>query len=281
MKPIVLLSIIIFAAPLHANPTWNWQDKFSANEQQGLINWIEHAASGITALFGPLPYNYQVHLHRMQSGNGPCPWANTNKASGRTVHFHVNTTHSWETFKKDWTAPHELSHLMFPYLGKDGIWFAEGIASYLQYQIMYANHTISWSQGTAKLQERFARARNDRQYDDISIVELSDIVHDVGAYVRLYWGGAAYFLNVDHQLYLEKNLRLNDIIKKYLECCNREQFANTSTMMDTFNRLADTKIFTKIYHETVSKQGFPNTQSAMNWLEKHPPEFQHTKLNIK
>lgn len=271
MHRIILLSIIFLANQLAAAPNWEWEDNFSLSEQNGLINWIVHAENGITSLFGPLPYRYHVYFHRMHKGQGPCPWARTSKSSGRAVHFHVNTSHSWNEFKKDWTAPHELSHLMFPYLGENSMWFAEGIASYLQYQIMYANKTITWTQGTSKLQERFNRARMYKEYDNMSIVQLSKIVRETGAYVRLYWGGAAYFLNVDKKLYEEKNLRLNDVIREYLRCCNHQKNANADSMMLKFNRLAETEIFTDVYKETVSAQGFPDTQIALAWLKKNPP----------
>ena len=274
MHRVILLAIFSLAGQAQTTPSWKWVDRFSSNEQRGLTNWIKHAESGITSLFGPLPYNYRVYFHRMENGNGPAPWAHTNKGLGRAVHFHVNTYHSWKTFEEDWTAPHELSHLMFPYLGENSIWFAERIASYLQYQIMYANKTITWQQGTSKLQERFNRARMYRDYDDMSIVELSKIVRDTDAYVRLYWGGAAYFINVDKRLYEEKKLRLNDVIREYLRCCNHQKSANADSMMRTFNRLAETKVFTEVYKETVSRRGFPFTQKALAWLKDNPPNIQ-------
>ena len=36
----------------------------------------------------------------------------------------------------DWTAPHEMSHLAIPYIGEKEVWFAEGFASFMQYQVM-------------------------------------------------------------------------------------------------------------------------------------------------
>jgi hypothetical protein len=142
----ILLLLFAFAASLstEAKPHWCYEDRFSGSEKENLQEWIQHAEEGLTALVGPLPYTYRVHFHRMNRGKGPTPWANTDKRRGRAVHFHVNTAYSWRTFQKDWTASHELSHLMFPYLGTRGKWFAEGLASYLQYQIMYANNTITW-----------------------------------------------------------------------------------------------------------------------------------------
>jgi hypothetical protein len=270
MKHLFLLVIIFFTNQVQAVPDWHWQDKFSQKESAGLKSWVMHAESGITALFGPLPYEYRVYFHRMADPDDPVPWARTDKHNGRTVHFHVDTSHSWESFKDDWTAPHELSHLMFPYLGDGGRWFSEGIASYLQYQIMYANNTINWPEGIARLKDRFQDARS-RGLDGMSIVDLSRVVGQLGAYVRLYWGGAAYFMQVDKRLYEEKGLRLTEVIRKYIHCCYDERNAGVKTMIKTFDRISESEIFSETYFATVMQPDFPETSAALAWLSLHPP----------
>ena len=271
MLRVLSLIILFLCTQLQATPRWVWEDNFSRNEKQQLTRWITRTEDGMTALFGSLPYSYRVHFHRMTEGREPVPWAHTDKTNGRSVHFHVNTAFSWKSFNKDWTAPHELSHLMFPYLGKDNAWFSEGIASYLQYQIMYANNTVTWQQATNKFQERFTNANRYKSYDDISIVELSRIMHETGAFVRLYWGGAAYFLNVDRKLHDQKQLRLNDIITQYLNCCVFQRHHSAQAMIKKFDQLSDSTVFTDTYHETVMQNGFPDTKKPLAWLKQHPP----------
>lgn len=265
------LILICISTQAYASPRWVWEDKFSRHEKQQLTDWILRAEHGMITLFGPLPYSYRVHFHRISDGHEPVPWAHTDKRNGRTVHFHVNTSYSWRSFNKDWTAPHELSHLMFPYLGRENMWFSEGIASYLQYQIMYANDTVTWKQATNKLQERFSRAGQFKSYDDMSIIKLTRIVFETGAFVRLYWGGAAYFLNVDRKLHDQKQLRLNDVITKYINCCVFQRRHSAQAMMEKFDALSDSTIFTDTHTETVMQNGFPSTDDALNWLRRHPP----------
>jgi hypothetical protein len=48
------------------------------------------------------------------------------------VLLYVRKGASLEELRADWTAAHELSHLFHPYLGDDGRWLAEGLASYYQ-----------------------------------------------------------------------------------------------------------------------------------------------------
>jgi len=251
-------------------PDWRWESDFSQSESAGLKSWVMHAERGLTALFGTLPYQYRVYFHRSIDPEDPVPWAQTWKEYGRVVHFHVDTAHSWETFRNDWTAPHELSHLMFPYMGDSGRWFSEGIASYLQYQVMYANSTIDWSEGIARYKDRFRQARS-QGLEDMSIVDLSRIAGKLGAYVRLYWGGAAYFMQVDKRLYEQRGMRLTEVIKKYIHCCYQGRGASVTAMIKTFDRISNSEIFTETYFSTVAKSDFPETREALVWLSNHPP----------
>lgn len=261
-----------YAAAAQAVPDWRWASDFSSEEIVGLKAWVMHAEKGITSLFGPLPYHYVVYFHRQIDPEDPVPWAHTWKRDSRDVHFHVDTSHSWKDFNDDWTAPHELTHLMFPYLDDEGAWFSEGIASYLQYQVMYANNTSDWADCIAQYKDRFQAARA-QGHEDMSIVKLSPIAGKLDLYVRMYWGGAAYFMQVDKRLYEEKHMRLNDVIRKYINCCYEGPDSSVTEMMNTFDRLSNSNIFTETYQNTVAKKHFPETKAALAWLSKHPPKI--------
>ena len=265
--------LLSFACQADANPQWHFEDRFSNREKQELQEWVLHSEQGMTMLFGDLPYPYRVHFHRSKKGRGPTPWAHTDKRRGRAVHFHVNTAYAWELFRKDWTASHELSHLMFPYLGREGSWFAEGLASYLQYQIMYANKTVSWKQVGNKLEERFRAAQRTPDYDNLSIVNLSNIASHRGPFVRLYWGGAAYFMNVDMALNKQIGRGLNTVIKDYLACCLYKNYQSAEDMIEAFDKISGTRIFSQTFKQTVAQKGFPETATALAWLQDNPPRI--------
>ena len=278
----VLIVSQILANPSWADttmlgPIWKWEDRFTTQQQNSLINWIKHSEKGLISLFGPLPYNYNVYFHYAESCQTPIPRAHTDKSTGREVHFRVDMGHSLESFNKDWTASHELAHLMFPYLGENDRWFSEGLASYLQYQIMYANKAMSWAQVINKLQEHFKKTKEAKHYDNVSIVNISKDARSVDNYLRLYWGGAAYFLIADKKLLEEKGMRLNDVIREYLKCCTQEKNASAISMIQTFDRISLTNVFTEVYKETVFQTGFPNTHEALIWLTDHSPEIDTPK----
>lgn len=252
-------------------PIWNWEDTFTPQQQNKLITWIKQSEQGLISLFGPLPFSYNVYFHHAGSCDIPVPIAHIDKSKNLEVHFRVDIDHTRETFNKDWTASHELAHLMFPYLGNKNRWFSEGLASYLQYQIMYANETMSWPQVTEKLQEHFENSKDSKQHDDVSIVELSKTPRSVDNYLRLYWGGAAYFLIADKRLFEENGMRLSDVIREYLKCCTHEKNASAISMIQTFDHISSTNVFIEVYSETVVQTGFPDTHEALDWLTNHSP----------
>ena len=268
--------LITFTASfnIEASVQWRWEDRFSSRDKAMLQDWILHAETGLSRLFGPLPYTYRVHYHRITQGSGPTPWAHTDKRYGRSVHFYVNTAHSLQDFNSDWTASHELSHLMFPYVGSSDRWFSEGLASYLQYQIMYASSTISWNQAIDNLQERFLAASKKSGHRTASIVELSNMSSRAVSSVRLYLGGAAYFLMVDRALSEEKKLRFAELIATYLQCCVYQKSHSARDMMELFNRISGSDIFTRVYEQTVMRSGFPDTANGLAWLRENPPQIQ-------
>ena len=267
-RPPLYLFLLLVGTAASAAPRWHWEDDFTPAERDKLIAWVEQADESLVALFGPLPYDYDVHFHDRGRSREPVPWANTRKwGDRRAVHFHVDPRYSLARFQADWTAYHELTHLMFPYLGDSGRWFAEGIASYFQYQAMYAADELSWERAMARYRDRYAAATRSSRYDGISIAALSRNVR--GAYVRLYWGGAAYFMEVDQRLSEQHGKRLHAVIDDYLDCCFG-QGRGPRSMIQLFDRISGTRVFSQTYEETVARKGFPSTE-ALDWLARHPP----------
>lgn len=267
-------ALLILAATAEANPRWHWEDRFSDAERENLTDWVRHAHTGLVKLIGDLPYSYDVHFHRSGRSHEPVPWAHTWKYwNRRAVNFYVDPRYSSRDFERDWTAYHELAHLMFPYLGRGGMWFAEGIASYLQYQAMYAAGELSWVQAIERYESRFRAAGKYERLDRYAVVDLAHVGRRSGRNVRLYWGGAAYFMEADRRLHAERGMRLHDVIRDYLDCCFGSRGRGAAGMIRSFDRISDSRIFSEVYAETVKLKGFPPTRSALDWLAENPPDL--------
>lgn len=272
----VCLSAVASIARAESALRWHWEDAFTAAEQTLIEDWLQRVQQGVIRLVGPVPYQAHVHLHRRPSDRSPVPWAKTRKYGVPAVHFYVDPSHGAQALAADWTAAHELVHLLFPYLGEDSRWFAEGVASYLQYQVMYLNGKRSWTATVDKLGERFARGRGSRRGRGLSIPEHSRVLSRTRGHVRLYWGGAAYFLLADQALAEQtadraQPLRLNDLIGRYVDCCWKLWGADAMAMIRAFDRLSETAVFRETFEATMMPERFPDTAAAERWLRLNPP----------
>ena len=134
---LLLVSYTGWAKELPKNIAWHWEDHFTPVEKEKLVDWLEQTTEAVQSTLGTYPFTIHFYMHRRDYANEPVPWAHTSRGSEQAVHFHVDPNYELKEFLADWTAPHEISHLSIPFLGKENSWFAEGYATYLQCQVMY------------------------------------------------------------------------------------------------------------------------------------------------
>lgn len=240
-----------------------WEDPFTAPEQARLRAWIEETTDALERLVGPFPMPIRVHFHRRDGAREPVPWANTERSRTQGVHFHVDPHYTLEDFRRDWTAPHELSHLILPYLGRRQAWFAEGFASYLQYQVMAEMGVLSEADALARYQRNFERAERGYGSSGQPFVNATPRLRAEGKYPVMYWGGAAFFLQADHAL-ANRDQRLIDVLRVYLACCRRDR-ARLDDLLGELDRLAGGSIFRDGLRRFRGEPGFPDFRSY------HPP----------
>lgn len=70
--------------------------------------------SALEDLIAPLPFDIDIHFYRVIDRGEPVPWANTRRGRRQGINFHVGPAFRRRAFYADWTAPHELSHLLIP-----------------------------------------------------------------------------------------------------------------------------------------------------------------------
>ncbi|MGK0222810.1 MAG: hypothetical protein ACI9ON_002050 [Limisphaerales bacterium] len=279
MKPpialFLILSLIASSQVYATTPVmdWHFSPEVQTSHQEPVKLWLSEVQSGLQRMLGPPPIGYDIHIKHRASNKSPVPWAHTMKAPRRQVHFFIDPRHEWSQFRADWTAAHELTHMLFPYLGRDR-WFAEGIASYLQYQVMFAAGHMTWQTAITRIQGRFDRVMASRVPEKWSVLKHNRRLRQQPDFPRLYWGGAAYFAIVDRRLWQSHEMRLADVIQKYTQCCFTTSRKRATDMIRVFDRISETDIFLTTYREEMLTDGVPNTEGVSAWLEEHPPELE-------
>ncbi|GLP96118.1 hypothetical protein [Paraferrimonas sedimenticola] len=171
----------------------------SSNDQQKIHQWLSKLVGSIEYTFGKFPLeraNFNVRTTR--SSREPIPWGQIKRRGTEGIHFVVDPSYPLKRFNQDWTGYHEIAHLMIPYPGDEDLWLSEGLASYWQQFLRYNAGVLTEQQAWQALYAGFQRGERDTRYSSIPLYRLSDDMHSKRSYMRVYWSGAAFWLEAEY-----------------------------------------------------------------------------------
>ncbi len=238
------------------------------------FDWVRDAATQITLAYGrfPNPSPQVVVLPVGRSAwnrNSAVLFGRVLRDGGESVELFVNEHRPIGEFYADWTATHEFSHLMLPYVTNRQRWISEGFAQYYQNVLMARAGTYSPQMAWQKLYEGFERGRQSRP--ELSPNEASS--RGVGrATMKIYWSGAVLALIADVELRRRSDGResLDDVLDRLQACClpsarvwnGRELFVKLDTLVDE-------PLFLALYESHADEQGFPDFMPTLDRLGVH------------
>jgi hypothetical protein len=251
-----MLALLCVAGNAGANLRFHYEGEFDAEERAELAAWITEVVAEIERFIAPYPFDVDVRFHPARNASSPVPWANTRRSRGQGVNIHVNPAYSRAQLLADWTAWHEFSHLLLPYLGRRHAWFAEGFASYMQYQAMQAAGILTPAEAGARYAERIGRAAAAFDLPDLTFVEAAPILRSRRDYPTLYWGGAAFFLAVENELEA-RGTRLADVLRTFVRCC-RTSTEGLDELVATLDEIAGVEVLHRQLEVIRRRPGFPD-----------------------
>ncbi|WP_420590880.1 hypothetical protein [Bacterioplanoides sp.] len=280
---LLMASCMLPAAQAEPKPiAWHWKDSFSPQQQRNYQGWLTDVYDALGRVTGPLPFTVHIELFSARNFSSedmgePVPWARTWRNPERqAVQLYLDTRYSLSEFKRDWTAPHELSHLLLPYLGEKDSWLAEGFASYMQFIVMEEMGVIDGYIRQQRLVSRIqkAEAAYNKQllgsisasHASLSLAERLRLSGQLGDSPTMYWGGAVFFLQLDAKL--NQRGGLTAVLKRYLKCCRLPQ-QDTGALLKTLDKLSFSDLFTTTYQAFHTQSQFPDyrryIESATTW----------------
>lgn len=225
-----------------------------------LQRWIEEAADAAKTRSGRFPLrDAYVRIQQTDSDDdSPVPWGQTRRRGEAGVLLYVRRDASYEQLRADWTAVHELSHLFHPYLGDSGRWLAEGLASYYQNVSRARAGMLDEEEAWRRLDAGFRRGEAAS-----TGARLDAMGRGRGGTMRVYWAGAAYWLEADLALRRRSGTTLDAILDRYAECCLR---GTDSVMPQDFaaalDNLAGNDTFSALYRRYAAMREFPSLADA-------------------
>ncbi len=239
-----------------------------------LIDWAATVAADVGDSYGGLP-NPSPHVLIVPVGGiplgSPVPFGRVIRDGGESVEFFVNQYARLERFYDDWTATHEFSHLLFPYIGRNHRWISEGFAQYLQNVLLARAGRYTPERAWQKLYEGFERGRRSRP-------DLSPNAAARGgtrsATMKVYWSGAVLALAADLELRRSSGGRqsLDTVIVDLADCClPSERTWSGTELLRKLDELAGRPVFMPLYRRYADAPGFPD----------YAPLFAELGLSVK
>lgn len=231
-----------------------------------LRRWIGECANAALTSSGRFPLRDALVRIRLVPRRGrdssPVPWGQTRRDDGVSVLLYVRDDATYQELRDDWTAVHELSHLMHPYLGDDGRWLAEGLASYYQNVSRARAGLLDGDEAWRRIEAGFQRGRKVG-----AGARMDQIGRNRGSTMRVYWAGAAFWLDADLALRREQRTDLDRVLAAYARCCLD---SNTQLEPEDFvaalDRAGGNGVLARLYRRYAAMQDFPSQDQAYRAL---------------
>ena len=230
----------------------------SSRQKSKLKKWIEESVTAVTAVTGHLPQsNPQVLVVAIGPRNEAVVKAQVLRGGGLATVFYVDETRPLSEFRESWTATHEFSHMLIPYISSRDRWLSEGLASYYQNVLRARDGRLSETQAWQKLYEGFKRGEDNTNGGSLAQATRNGR----NSTMRVYWSGAALMLMADIQLRHQSGGQqsLDTALSALSNCCMENGVTwRARDMFAQLDRLTKTEIFMDIYQDHVLSNDFPD-----------------------
>lgn len=161
--------------------------------------WVERVTGALAAVHGRLPQpDIQVLVVPVGASHEPLPWAQVLRGGAPAVHLFVDQTRPHAELLAEWTAWHEFSHLLLPYVQRSDAWLSEGLATWYQSVLRARAGVIRAHDAWQALHRGFQRGQRAARSD--TLAEASEHMLQERRFQRVYWSGAAMLLQADLRL---------------------------------------------------------------------------------
>lgn len=239
-------------------------------EPREIVQWIADTAKNVTLVYGqfpnPSPSIIVLPVGESRWSDSPVPFGRVVRDGGETIELFVNEAKPIDQFYDDWTATHEFSHLLLPYVSARQRWISEGFAQYYQNLLLARAGQYTEQRAWRKLYEGFERGR--KTSPDMTPNEAA-VGDRRASTMKIYWTGAALALLADVELRRRSDGKqsLDTVLRQLKRCClpADERWSGTKlfTQLDSF---LEKPVFMPLYRQHADTPGFPEVRPLLRRL---------------
>jgi predicted metalloprotease with PDZ domain len=177
----------------------------------------------------------------------------------------VPDSYDRERLARDWVLPHELSHLLLPFVRSEDAWLAEGLATYYQELTRARAGVITVSEALRNIAEALRSAQHEGT--GRTLCEESRAMHQTHAYRAVYWGGAGALLMADLALRTESQgaLTLDDLLTRIRGEARMAPAYSARELLARMDELAHSQLF-RALAARCEESAFPDFEPALRAL---------------
>ncbi|MEM7158092.1 MAG: hypothetical protein AAF799_34945 [Myxococcota bacterium] len=232
---------------------------------EGLRTWVTDAVDSVAMLFGGrFPRDrLQLVINPVSGGgSGTVYFGLAGRGGGPGVFIFLDDEAEAAKLPGGWTTVHELLHHGMPFIREP--WMAEGWVSYYTELMRTRMGHRTELEGWQALFDAFERGR--RRGGETTLAESSAAMRRVGAYQRVYWGGASVAFLIDVQLRLDSGGErgLDDAMVELRRCCGDATFRwDASELLQRLDTWHGEPLFTRVAEEVLAGNQLPDVEAAM------------------
>lgn len=260
-----LAEVPSFIAYQHQRMAIEYPESFDDDERRVAYQWLQQVSAALQTVHGDMPQDeFRVVLRESSRYRSTVPWGQVKRGEPDTVLLVINPGAGVKNLLSDWTAFHELSHLMLPYRGYGDIWLSEGLATYYQNIVQARAGLFDEQTMWQRLVAGFKRGERDRRWQHATLELVSDNLRETRQYMRVHWSGVLYWLHMDIAL-REQGSSLDLALKKLKTCCQGQQLSAWQ-IVHTLDRLYQTQQFSRQFEAFRSSLALPDYHDTLNAL---------------
>jgi hypothetical protein len=235
-------------------------------EKKITLQWLQKVAGALLTVYDELPKDsFHITVDRSSNRSSPVPWGQVERGKQTNVLLVINPDLGYDALISDWTAFHEMSHLLLPYRGYGNIWFSEGLATYYQNIIQARSGLFDESELWHRIAAGFERGRKEQHWDHINLTEVSDNLSETRQYMRVHWSGVLYWLSADVELRKHGKGTLDDALKRLKDCCESRSMS-AETIARKLDELTSMEVFVPLFDKYSETYRVPEYRSILTDL---------------
>ncbi|MFO0723562.1 MAG: hypothetical protein U1E65_07270 [Myxococcota bacterium] len=238
-------------------------------DRASLSRWAEGAAGAVSTVLGHFPDPRLLVIVEPVPGfsGDPIVFGEALRGGGSIVHALASRRAEGSSFFGEWVLVHEMSHFLLPFVAEEGTWLSEGVATYYQNVLRARAGMLSEEEAIQRLEEGFQRGRDNAVSDPMKLERASAEMHQRGAYMRVYWTGAAIAMAADVELRVSRRGSLDAAVAatQELRRSARERVPLLEVLR-TMDGASKTEVFRRAAQAAMGNAAFPSLQDAYQKL---------------